>query len=181
MPSDEARALLRLPHNSTPVVIICTSGSAPPSPPGKQVGGLGPNETQLFGTLTDQLHQVPEVTVRCLSPHCPPQYPPELWVSYWPGMDCFQIADVVVGGAGYNTTYECLALDVPLISFAFQRLYDRQTHRAQQHNYQVESVTEAIALVQHLLHQNPKLASFGQRNYINGALQAVQLIERAID
>jgi len=86
------------------------------------------------------------------------------------------MADVGVGGAGYNTTYECAALGVPLISFAFQRLYDRQARRAQQHNYEVQTIDEAIALVQRLLQQTSKPIP-NQRNYVNGALQAVQLIE----
>ncbi|MBW4572535.1 MAG: hypothetical protein KME31_32500 [Tolypothrix carrinoi HA7290-LM1] len=36
------------------------------------------------------------------------------------------VADVVVGGAGYNTVYECAALGVPLVAIALKRLYDRQ-------------------------------------------------------
>jgi hypothetical protein len=181
MPLDQARSLLRLPTNPTQVVIICASGSAPPSLPGKGAGGLGSTETQLFGTLTYQLHQaLPEVTVRCLSPQCPPQCPPELWASHWPGMDCLQMADVVVGGAGYNTTYECAALKVPLISFAFKRLYDRQARRAQQHSYEVCSVTEAIALVKALLQQAAEPRQQRQLSYTNGVFRAVELIESAI-
>jgi predicted glycosyltransferase len=180
MPPDQARSLLRLPQTLTPTVIVCASGSTPPSLVGKGAGGLG-QEAQLFGTLTHQLHQsLPGVTVRCLSPQCPPYCPPELWVSHWPGIDYLQMADVVVGGAGYNTTYECAALGVPLISFAFQRLYDRQARRAQQHNYGVQTIDEAIALVRRLLQQTSKSTTPNQRNYVNGALQAVQLIESVI-
>jgi UDP:flavonoid glycosyltransferase YjiC (YdhE family) len=95
-------------------------------------------------------------------------------------MDCLQMADVVVGGGGYNTTYECAALKVPLISFAFERLYDRQARRAQQHSYQVWSVAEAIALVKILLHQAAEPNQKRQFSYTNGVFRAVELIESAI-
>jgi predicted glycosyltransferase len=36
----------------------------------------------------------------------------------------------VVGGAGYNTIHECLALGVPLIARPWPRKYDRQELRA---------------------------------------------------
>jgi hypothetical protein len=203
MPPDQARSLLRLPSSTTPTVIVCASGrlgqlgSVPLQGPHPACGTTFPTlgeglreraqvstrefeEVQLFGTLTHQLHQsLPGGTVRCLSPQLTPQCPPELWVSHWPGIDCLQMADVVVGGAGYNTTYECAALGVPLISFAFHRLYDRQARRAQQHNYEVQTIDEAIALVQRLLQQTSKPIP-NQRNYVNGVLQAVQLIESVI-
>nr|WP_290221087.1 hypothetical protein [Trichocoleus desertorum] len=180
MPLDQARSLLRLPSSLTQLVIVCASSSAPSSLLGKGAGGLG-QEAQLFGTLAAHLHQaLPEVTVRCLAPQCPPQCPPELWVSHWPGMDCLQMADVVVGGAGYNTTYECAALKVPLISFTFKRLYDRQARRAQQHSYEVCSVTEAIALVTTLLQPATEPRQQRQFSYTNGVFRAAELIESAI-
>nr|WP_268896632.1 glycosyltransferase [Hassalia byssoidea] len=33
-------------------------------------------------------------------------------------MNAIAVADVVVGGAGYNTVYECAALGVPLVAIA---------------------------------------------------------------
>jgi predicted glycosyltransferase len=48
---------------------------------------------------------------------------------HWPAMDLFATAGAVVGGGGYNTVYECLALAVPLIARAWPRKYDRQAVR----------------------------------------------------
>ncbi|WP_157171274.1 hypothetical protein ACF3DV_15435 [Chlorogloeopsis fritschii PCC 9212] len=36
---------------------------------------------------------------------------------------------MVVGGGGYNTVYECAAVGVPLVAFAFKRLHDRQHNK----------------------------------------------------
>ena len=45
---------------------------------------------------------------------------------YWPAMELFASAAAVVGGGGYNTVHECLALHVPLVARAWPRKYDRQ-------------------------------------------------------
>jgi hypothetical protein len=73
-----------------------------------------------------------EVRVRCLAPELPPGCPPELWIRYWPSIDWIAHAGAVVGGAGYNTINECLALSVPLIARPWDRKYDRQRRRAEQ-------------------------------------------------
>ena len=166
---EQARSLLNLnsAHSSanSKTILVCASGQA--------------SELQLFGTLTAQLAKnFPTATVRCLSAVYPNHFPPELWVSHWPGIECLQAADVVVGGAGYNTVHECAALGVPLVTFAFKRLYDRQDRRAQQHSHWVKDVEEAIATVQTILNQShPRPAS---PTYSNGAVLAVQQIEQAI-
>lgn len=49
--------------------------------------------------------------------------------SYWPAMDLYNAADVVIGGGGYNTIHECLAMGVPLIARPWPRKYDRQELR----------------------------------------------------
>lgn len=191
LPSLEtARSLLRLPANSVSTTLVCASSPLPPSHPfgeasyaGKGARGLGQldQEVSLFGKLTAQLQAaLPEAAIRCLSPQCPPYCPPELWVTHWPGIDCLQVADVVVGGAGYNTTYECAALQIPLVSFAFPRLYDRQLRRAERSNYLVQSIPEAIATVKTLLQQSPQRRRNRPINYVNGAVEAVKEIEKAI-
>src|SRR5581483_11759696 len=52
------------------------------------------------------------------------------WIRYWPAIDLFSAASVVIGGAGYNTVEECLAIGVPLIAHPWPRMYDRQDLRA---------------------------------------------------
>ncbi len=184
LPSLEtARSLLRLPANSVSTILVCASSPLPPSLRGKGARGLGQldQEVSLFGKLTAQLQAaLPEAAIRCLSPQCPLYCPPELWVTHWPGIDCLQVADVVVGGAGYNTTYECAALQIPLVSFAFPRLYDRQLRRAERSNYLVQSIPEAIATVKTLLQQSPQRRCNQPVNYVNGAVEAVKEIEKAI-
>lgn len=54
----------------------------------------------------------PDFTVRCLTPFQPIACPADLWLFHYPALDCLSIADVVVGGAGYNTVAECEALGV---------------------------------------------------------------------
>ena len=44
-------------------------------------------------------------------------------------MEVMQLADIIIGGAGYNTVYECAALNIPLITFPLRRQYDRQAQR----------------------------------------------------
>lgn len=68
--------------------------------------------------------------VRCVAAECPPGCPAECWIQHWPAMELFGEADVVVGGAGYNTVYECLGCGIPLIARPWPRTYDRQWLRA---------------------------------------------------
>jgi UDP-N-acetylglucosamine:LPS N-acetylglucosamine transferase len=51
-------------------------------------------------------------------------------MEHWPAADLYAAAHAVIGGAGYNTIYECAACQVPLIARPWPRKYDRQWLRA---------------------------------------------------
>jgi len=106
----QARDLLRL---DGPCILVCAAGNAA--------------EQAWYGAVTAHLGK----QARCIAPECPPSCPRECWVQYWPAMDLFVAAEVVVGGAGYNTIHECLACGVPLVARPWPRKYDRQLLRAQ--------------------------------------------------
>lgn len=134
-------------------------------------------ELRLYGQLTVALAKaLPGVTVRCLSPDRPPECPLELWTFHWPGIECLPAADVVVGGGGYNTFYECAAVGVPLVAFAFPRQYDRQAHRvltATGSATLVNAIDSAIAATIALL-ETPRKRQ--PPTFVNGAVQAADLI-----
>ena len=164
----DARTLLGLGLSEGKVVLVCAAGRA--------------EELSFYGQLTrDLANSLTDVTVRCLSAHCPKNCPPELWVFHWPGIDCFLAADVVVGGAGYNTFYECVSVGVPLVAFAFKRQYDRQQTRVSRWCQQqklppvrlVKSAQEAKIAIADFLH----LPGCNPPSFINGAIAAVQIIE----
>jgi hypothetical protein len=137
-----------------------------------------PSEQAFLGSLTRQLtEQFVECDVYCLAAQPPPHCPDRQWITHYPGMEVLATADIVIGGAGYNTVYECAALKVPLISFAFSRLYDCQMHRAQRLAHRVNTPQESIAMVQKLL-QNPDQASKSHLMYCNGAIDAVNYINQ---
>jgi hypothetical protein len=146
-----------------------------------------PSELRLFGAIAQSLVTAfPECSVRCLAPILPPQCPPAVWVSHLPGIECLPAADIVVGGGGYNTVSECRAVGVPLIAFAFKRLYDRQVQRVSAASYAIEIVdgrnladyiSATIAAVRSLLDRTPKSPI---PHYKNGAVEAVQAIEHTI-
>ena len=73
---------------------------------------------------------------------------------YWPAIDLFPAARVVVGGGGYNTVHEALACGVPLVAKAWPRKYDRQWLRieragaaAVEVNTPGEAVESALRLI----------------------------------
>lgn len=146
-----------------------------------------PSELALFGAIAHSLSLAfPESTVRCLAPMLPPGCPPDLWVSHWPGIECLRAADIVVGSGGYNTVSECRALGIPLVAFAFKRLYDRQFRRLSVASYGIEIVADknltnyvatTIAAVRSLLRQKPRSTI---PHYENGAVTAWQIIEREV-
>lgn len=95
----------------------------------------------------------------------------------WPGMDIIEKARVVVGAAGYNLVAECKSLGVPLIAVPQRRLYDRQDLRAREAARHVAlNETEVIAALTDLLPILPKSRKIPL--YVNGALQAAELILR---
>ena len=152
---------------STPpkIILVCAAGQ--------------PDELPLFGFLTLQLATAfPDAVVRCLAAKYPVGCPPSLWMSHWPAIECLPAADIVVSSAGYNTVHECAAVGVPLVAFAFKRLYDRQQRRASKLAYWVQSVEEAIATVQLLLAQPSSKPRPHRISYVNGAVEAVRLIEQ---
>jgi hypothetical protein len=157
---------------SVKTILVCAAGKT--------------SELSLFAQLALHLQQkFPECAVRILAANCPPECPPQLWVSHHPGIECLAAADVAVGSAGYNTVYECAAVGVPLVALALERLYDRQNKRANK-TYWVQHTQDAI-LEDQLIHieetVNLLLQAQPHKNsslpfYLNGAVQAVEQIEQ---
>ncbi|WP_414530463.1 UDP-N-acetylglucosamine--LPS N-acetylglucosamine transferase [Nodularia chucula] len=147
---------------SRPTILVCAAGK--------------PSELEIFSQITLRLQQdFPQCAVRILAATCPVNCPKTLWVSHYPGIECFAAADIVIGGAGYNTVYECAAVGVPLVALAFARLYDRQSKRASK-SYYVQDIEQAIATVRTLLHQRQTPKKQSVSTYINGAVQAAHQI-----
>ena len=160
---------LNLSIPETPLIVVCAAGHS--------------SELEFFGVLTQRVAQhFAKAHVRCLAFDCPPHCPSELWIRYWPGMDLLHLADVVIGGGGYNTVYECVALGLPLVAFSFPRRYDRQARRIQRYGYLVKTVEAAIATTQKLLAQpHPPVQT--QRDgltYKNGVCQAIQILNQRL-
>ncbi|MEM7724910.1 MAG: glycosyltransferase [Cyanobacteria bacterium P01_A01_bin.45] len=140
------------------------------------------SELSFFGELTQQLHQAfPEYTVRILAAVLPPRCFSSLWISHHPGIECIASADIVIGGGGYNTIYECAALNVPLIAIAFERLYDLQYKRAANNlnTYIVKDTQGVVATVKMLLKQieTNKNQNTSIPTFKNGVLEAVNYIQ----
>ncbi|MBW4560734.1 MAG: UDP-N-acetylglucosamine--LPS N-acetylglucosamine transferase [Mojavia pulchra JT2-VF2] len=158
---------------SIKTILVCASGQT--------------SELALFGQLALQLHQnFPECAVRILAATCPTECPEGLCVSHHPGIECVAAADVVIGGAGYNTVYECAAVGVPLVALALERLYDRQKKRACKVEW-VGDIEDAISdnqllriytTVKTLLEQVEPETKLSVPSYINGAIEAVHQIEQ---
>lgn len=150
-------------HSDQPTVVVVAAGNL--------------EEMAFWGELMAQLQATfPEITCRCLAHTCPPGCSPGNWTQQWPGMPVLQQADVVIGGAGYNTVFECLALGKPLIAFAWSRQYDRQRHRGQRWARLVKTTQEAIVVVKDLL-QAPRNQGEIQ-NYGSGIGDAIATIEK---
>ena len=160
---------------SRPVLMVCATGQ--------------PDELRLFSDVARQLTQAfPACAVYILADQCPPDDRVERWIAHWPGMEVLQLADVVVGGAGYHTVYECAALAVPLVSLPLRRTYDRQARRAAGLSIPVKNPTECVAAVGWVLDQvsaggtgsyprsHPQFVP--QLNYLNGVHEAVQRISQ---
>ena len=165
-----ARQLLGLdPAESKKIVLVLAAGRA--------------EELWFYGQLIQAIAGSLDVVARCLSAERPPDCPPELWSFHWPGIECLPGVDVAVGGAGYNTFYECLAVGIPLVAFAFPRQYDRQEIRVrrllrQQRSSQVrlvDTLEGAVEAVSELL-----LLPQTRGSAVNGAKMAVRAIEQAL-
>jgi hypothetical protein len=100
-------------------VLICASGNK--------------DELDWYGAVFTAIRELDrDAPVRVIAAERPAACPEECWIRYWPAMDLFGCAAVVVGGAGYNTIRECVAWRVPLVARAWPRTYDRQELRARQ-------------------------------------------------
>ncbi|MEM7552790.1 MAG: glycosyltransferase [Cyanobacteria bacterium P01_A01_bin.84] len=184
----ELESIIATPKNilkvdaSVTTILVCAGGKL--------------SELSFFSELTQKLHQVfPECAVRILAATLPIGCCSSLWISHHPGIECIAAADIVIGGGGYNTVYECAAVNVPLIAIAFERVYDLQNERAAKNpqNYIVnhipsvispEDISRAIAQVKVLLKQietkknhSPNLKK-SIPHYKNGALEAFNHIQK---
>jgi Glycosyltransferase family 28 C-terminal domain len=113
--------------------------------------------------------------VRCIAPELPSGCPGELWTRFWPAIDYIANAQVVIGGAGYNTVYECLATGAPLIARPWPRKYDRQRERVLKYPSItiVDTPAEAAEAAIRLLKQSP----CSRPEFRNGAAEAVRIIQ----
>jgi hypothetical protein len=163
LPRDTARALLSL-NDERPCVVVCAAGNR--------------EELAWYGAVAGHLLALNlPINVRLIAAVCPPRCPPECWLSYWPAIELYNAADVVVGGAGYNTVYECLACGVPLIARPWARKYDRQWLRARRAGVTiVETPEQAAAAAVRMLSAGPERCI----GFENGVEEAVALITRAV-
>ncbi|MEA5515511.1 glycosyltransferase [Nodularia sp. UHCC 0506] len=144
------------------IILVCAAGQA--------------SELDIFTQITLRLHQeFPECAVRILAANCPNNCPENLWISHHPGIECLAAADIVIGGGGYNTVYECAAVGVPLVALPLKRLYDRQAKRASQ-SYYIQNIEQAIATVRILLNPVKTAKNQSAPAYVNGAVQAMYQI-----
>lgn len=166
---ERARQLLGLGYER-PCVLVCAAGNV------EELGWYG-------ATVAGLLEYAQRCEVRCVSPSRPDGCPPEFWIQYWPAMDLYSAAAVLIGGAGYNTVYESLACGIPLVARPWPRKYDRQSLRAGRGAARiVDTPQQAISAAMDLL-RGPRPRPSGAEN---GALQAVaqireKLLHRAID
>ena len=157
---ESAREVLRL-YSEKPCAIVCAAGN--------------PDELEWYGAVATHLLAANVCDVRCIAPVCPANCPTWCWINYWPAIDLYAAADVVIGSAGYNTIHECLACGVPLVARPWPRKYDRQSLRAARAAVrQVETPEQAVKAALDELTRKP--ARYSQ--FHNGSHEAVALIER---
>ena len=124
-------------------------------------------------------------TVRCLSATLPPDFSSSVWQFHYPAIECLWLADVVIGGGGYNTVFECSALNIPLVALPHRRLYDCQYTRIitqQQQGYLIilaKNVTEVIKLTQQLLSRTQS-KSLKPSKFLNGVTMAREKIRELL-
>jgi hypothetical protein len=143
-------------------IVVCAAGNA--------------DELAWYGdAVSELLEGSPEWDVRCIAPVRPDTCPARYFVPYWPAMDLYSAADIVIGGAGYNTVYECLACGVPLVAKAWPRKYDRQYSRASRAARIVDTPNQAVNAALELVRLQP-----GRRrvNVANGEREAVDRIRQ---
>ncbi|MDM9384397.1 UDP-N-acetylglucosamine--LPS N-acetylglucosamine transferase [Chlorogloeopsis sp. ULAP01] len=162
-----ARSHLLKVNHSAKIILVCAAGLN--------------SELPFYSNLALELHEIfDNCAVRILAASCPPECPQDLWISHHPGIECLAAADVVVGGGGYNTVYECAAVGVPLVAFAFKRLYDRQ-HKRVSVVYPARNIADAVETLRKVLDRINTKMILSVPDYINGAVQAVRLIEGVLN
>ncbi len=159
-----ARQLLGL-QDEKPCAMVCAAGNSA--------------ELAWYGAVVSRLLEfAPDCDVRCIAPVRPDAVPPESWVEYWPAMDLYSAADVLIGGAGYNTVYESLACGVPLVARPWPRKYDRQSLRARRAGARIiDQPEQAVAAALDLLKDR---ALARPSTFDNGALEAISTIGQMV-
>jgi len=166
-PRRRARHLLKIKDARQPCILVCASGTA--------------KELSWFGAVVAELiNRDSRAAIRCVAPTCPPGCPRECCIKYWPAADLYPAANIVIGGAGYNTIYECLTYNIPLIARPWRRLYDRQWLRARRAAARgsvivVQRPGEAASEAIRELDSGPRRR---QTYFHNGAASAKLFIER---
>jgi len=148
-----ARRLLDL-HEDKPCILVCAAGN--------------PEEQAWYREVASQLERASQCDIRWLGPGST--------FSYWPAMDLYPAVDVVIGGAGYNTVYECVACAIPLVAKAWSRKYDRQYLRASRASRSVDEPIQAVTAALEMLgtpRPNPRHLYFE-----NGSSSAVTRIRQ---
>ena len=97
----------------------------------------------------------------------------------WPAMEAMSGAAAVVGGGGYNTVHECLAMGIPLVAKAWPRKYDRQQRRIERASWrgmvvQAERAADAAAAVREILRSPAPRRPIAE--YANGANEAAKWV-----
>ena len=112
----DARSAIGL-HAAENCILICAAGNR--------------DELAWYGAVAELIRDLETgIAVRVIAPACPPRCPPEFRISYWPAIDLYAGAGVLVGGGGYNTIHEAEVSGAPLICRPWDRKYDRQLERA---------------------------------------------------
>ncbi len=162
----KARRLLKIEEVRQPCILVCASGTS--------------KELKWFGAVVAELlDRSPRATIRCVAPTCPPGCPWQCWIKHWPAIDLYPATDIVIGSAGYNTIYECLACGVPLIARPWPRLYDRQWLRARRAERvgNVMVVKQPAEVAAKAIHRVSGARHRSQIKYHNGVVEAVSLID----
>lgn len=161
----KARQLLKISDVRQPCILVCASGTS--------------KELKWFGAVVSELlNRSPHAAIRCVAPSLPPGCPRECWIKYWPAADLYAATDIVIGSAGYNTIYECLANGMPLVTRPWPRLYDRQWLRARRavRAGNVIVVKEAAEAASKAIRRISTASPRSRINYRNGIVEALAQI-----
>ncbi len=164
----EARKLIGLENDKTPLILICASGKE--------------TEQDFYIELAKQIRsKFHQAAVRCLVSHKSANEE-SLFIRYWPGIDLINAASIVIGAGGYNTINECEALQITLLALPQNRLYDRQLQRINAscaiHVDSTEKIFEKLSTFIQL--EANEVMDRQCHNYVNGTEQAFELIDKLI-